>query len=155
MEKAYYDSILHMVVDITKAGEYKPATCIWYLNDEFPDSVTPCALFLNRFGEVKMDNLPKTGYSYSSIEEDLFKKRLFILRHIPVDYPKAAFWPKEKDILYVDFKEGMNQYKCRIISWENCGYYCIFNVQLEGENNPRQLRVSEYEKSWIFLDPET
>lgn len=155
MEKAYYDSTWPMMVDISKAGGFKPATCVWYLNDSFPDSITPCALYMNNFGEILMDNLPTNGYFDSSVATDLLNKRLFILKHLPVDYPRAAFWRKEKEILYVDFKEEMNQYNAKIISWENCGYYCIFKVQLEGEESPRELRVSEYGVSWIFLDPET
>ena len=154
MEKANYNSMMEMMIDISKAGGTKAATCVWYIKDSIPDTVNACALFMCGFGEVWMDNLPTSGYLHSRVDNDLLNNRLYVLKHLPVDYPRSVFWQKDKEILYVDL-ENMSQYKCTILSFENCGYYCIFKVQLEGEESPRELQVSEYGVSWIFLDPET
>ena len=146
--------MMEMMMAISKAGGYKPATCIWYIQNSILDSITPCALFLRGSGEIWMDNLPTDGYLNSRVDESLLNNQIFILKHLPVDYPRAVFWSKDKEILYVDFKD-MNQYKCRILSRENRGYYCIFKVHLEDFEEPQVLRVSDYAEKWIFLDPES
>lgn len=146
--KANFEDLNEIFRAIIQSGGKKASAC--YTPGR---NIQPCLLFMTGNGDMRIDNLPTSGYSHSAIREEYLNQSIFLLKHLPVDYARAVFWNTEKPITYVDL-QNMDEYHAHIVSWEDHGYYCIFKVKLECDENAREFLVSGYGKDWVFLDPE-
>ena len=148
-KKANYQDLNQIFNEISMSGGNKASA--YYTPGGI---IRPCALKRDANGEMWIDYLPTGGYSRTAIREDLLNRNIFLLKHLPVEYARAVFWNSEKPISYVDLRT-MEEYHAHIVGLENRGYSCVFKVNLEHEENPRECHVINYGKKWVFLDPET
>ena len=148
-KKANYEGFTELFSAVHHAGGCKASA--YFVPGR---TIAPCALMMNRDAEIWVNHLQNTGDSDASIGEEMLGENMFLLKHLPVDYSRAVFWRKQKEVIYVDLL-SMEEAYCKIREWEDRGYDCVFKVKFEYEKETRELHASEYGQSWVFLDPET
>ena len=146
---ARYENLTQIYYDISRAGGNKAATRYTKGTE-----ARACALFRDWRGDFWINNLPTSGYSHTAILEESLNINVFLFRYLLIDYARATFWPKDKEVIYVDLNT-MDEQVCKILKWEDCGYHSEFTVRFEGDTKESKLRASGYKEQWVFLDIES
>ena len=149
MPKANYEDLMEIFNAISMSGGNKASA---YFTPG--GIIRPCSLNRDVNWEMWIDYLPVDGYSRTAIREEILNRNIFLLKHLPLEYSRAVFWNTEKSLIYVNL-QSMEEHNSHIVAWENRGYYCVFKVKLEHEENLRECHAIDYGKTWVFLDPET